>query len=204
MQPVVRDALRFFVLGFFSLCGCHSHIASLEDQFQQASSLMRRERYDLALTRTEEGLRLAEQGHDAWLQWRFRLLKADVLMGRRSAAAVSALLNKYGLPPSGPEWAELRAHALLLSGQAAYTLDRFADATDLLSRAARAADEARSPSLAANVELRRGTLLEAQGKFDQAKIALESAPGVHNLARSLSRSSRCQQHRGYATGAIPL
>src|SRR5665213_3175782 len=122
---VVRGVFSLIIL---ALCGCRNYSESPDDQFREISTLLRQERYDLALAKTDEGLRPAIRRGDLRSRWRFQLLRVEILLGRRLASQALAALDKYGEPPNGGEWLETRGRALLLRGQAYYTLNRFADA----------------------------------------------------------------------------
>jgi CHAT domain-containing protein/Flp pilus assembly protein TadD len=165
--------MRLLVLAALGLAACGSNVRRLDEEFRDATALRRAERFDLALPKTDAGLGRAEKSGDLRAVWRFRLLKVDILLGYREVAQAASLLKVYGDPPSGPEWSEARGRDLLFRGQAAYTLSRLAEADRLLQRAADAAREADSPTLIAEVELRRGTLLVMQTHFDEARAALQ-------------------------------
>jgi CHAT domain-containing protein len=165
--------MRLFALAILGLAACGSKVRPLEEDYRDASAFRRVERFDLALRKTDAGLMRAEKSGDLKTVWRFRLLKVDILLGHREVAQAMSILNSYGDPPAGSEWAEARGRALLLRGQAAYTVSRLAEAESLLQRAADAAREARSPVLSAEVELRRGTLLVMQTHFNEARAALQ-------------------------------
>jgi CHAT domain-containing protein/Tfp pilus assembly protein PilF len=189
------------------LTGCESHMDSLEMESRSTQDLLRTERYDLALPKAEDGLRRAERSGDLNFEWRFRLLKAEILLGRRLAAQALTLLDSYGDPPSGLQWAEIGGRALLLRGQASYLLNRFPESRDLLARAAVSARQSGSASLAAWVELRRGMLLVGQSRFDEAEDAfrhvIDSASQLHeaylaasatqDLGLALLSESRCDE-----------
>src|SRR5487761_1310712 len=189
------------------LTGCKSQVGSLEMELRSTEDLLRTERYDLALPKAEEGLRRAERSGNLNFEWRFRLLKAEILLGRRLAAQALTLLDSYGDPPSGLQWAEIGGRALLLRGQASYILNRFPDSQDLLDRAAAAARQAGSASLAAWVELRRGMLLVGESRFADAEDAfrhvIDAASQLHeaylvasatqDLGLALLSESRCDE-----------
>jgi len=169
--------MRLIVLAVLALAACGSKVRPLDEEFRDAAALRRAERFDLALPKTDAALARAERSGDLKAVWRFRLLKADILLGHREVSQAVSVLSSYGDPPAGPAWVEARGQALLLRGQAAYTLSRLAEADSLLQRAADAAREAHSPTLSAQVELRRGTLLVMQTHFEEARAVLEQTIG---------------------------
>ena len=165
-----------------ALAGCQHGPVPPEAAFRSAHTLLRAERYEPALAEAEQGLRSAEQRRDLLFTWRFRVLKAEILLARREVPQSIAALG--GDPPLGPEWNECRARALLIRGQAAYLLSRYAEAQELLARAAEAARQAGSPSLAMEVDLRRGSLLVRLSRFEQAQAefrrVIEAAARQHD------------------------
>ena len=165
--------MRFLALAVLGLAACGSDVRPLDEQFRDAVALRRAERFDLALLKTDAGLVHAERIGDIKAAWRFRTLKADILLGHREVTQALSLLNSYGDPPTGRDWAESRVRALLVRGQAAYILSRLAESDTLLRQASDAAREAGSAALSAEVELRRGTLLVMQTRFDEARATLQ-------------------------------
>ena len=161
-------------LAIVAATACRSGIRSADAQYREAQRLLAGERYDTALPLADEGLSRAERNGTAEDKWRFRLLKADTLIGQRLAARALAEVTQNGEPPNGAEWAEVRAHALLLRGRALSELNRLAESEKLLEQAAVAAREAGSAVLSAEVELRQGRLLLQQSRFDEARQAFRN------------------------------
>jgi tetratricopeptide (TPR) repeat protein len=180
-----------------AVAACRHRPQAATDELRDLTRLVHEERYDLALAKTDKGLRRAESSGDLRLKWRFRLLKVEILLGRRMAPQALALLDTYGNPPESPEWAEERGRALLFRGQAAYTEGRLGEAHDLLSRAATAASEAGSPSLSAEVKLRRGTLSAMRGRFDDAHEALQEALGAAKTVHDPYLEARVTSNLGF-------
>jgi CHAT domain-containing protein/Tfp pilus assembly protein PilF len=169
----LRNAL-LLLLSVVSLVGCRSNADKLNEEAVSARSLLRSERYDLALAKAEDGLDRAERAHKLTFEWQFRLLKVEILLGQRSNSQALSLLDSYGEPPAGAEWAEYRGRAFLLRGFALYLLGRLAEAQDWLSRAAEAAKLASSGSLSAEIELRRGSVLAKQSQPGEARRLFEN------------------------------
>jgi CHAT domain-containing protein/Tfp pilus assembly protein PilF len=153
-------------LAAVALAGCASNSGSPDAEYRAARALLWAEHYDQALLRADEALRRAERNGDPRVTWRFRLLKAEVLLGERQAPAASAVLTTD--PPAGPEWAEYRGRAVLLKERAAFYLAHYAQAEDFIGRAAELARESGSASLAAEIDLARALLLVRQGRFEDA------------------------------------
>ena len=168
----------------FTFTACRSSGPSLDAEYRAAQNLLVTERYDQALARTNQALIQAERSPQASDRWRFRLLKADIMIGQRQSAQTLAILDGYGDTPSGPDWTEVRAHILLLRGRALYGLNRFGESRDALARAAEAAKQIRSEPLAAEALLRQGFLLILEAKFAEARDTLrrvaETAKQLHD------------------------
>lgn len=149
----------------FVLAGCRTHSESLDEETQSARTLLRSEQYDAALTKADDGLQRAGNKGDRRREWRFRLLKAEILLARRDLARAAAVLASA--PP--PEWPDLRGRYDLLKGQVAYFDRDYAQTGEYLAKAAKAARTTGSASLGAEVELRQGSLLIRQGHSREAE-----------------------------------
>src|SRR5580658_1286880 len=98
--------MRFVLLAFLGLAGCGNRARPLDEEFRDAVALRRAERFDLALAKADASLGRAEGIGDIRAAWRFRILKADIVLGHREVNQALLLLNRYGEPPTGPDWAE--------------------------------------------------------------------------------------------------
>lgn len=165
-------------LAVAGLAGCGHGRRSLVDEPEAIRHLLQSERYDVALARADNDLSKAHKIADARLEWRFRLLKAEILVARRDPAAALHVLEQQ--PPAGPDWAEFRGKALLLRGQAANLLSRYQEAEKLIAQAADAAHQSGSPSLEAQVDLRRGFLQLRQGDFENAEALFRGVIAAAN------------------------
>src|SRR5579872_4891615 len=164
------------------VAGCASKPDSLDAAYRDTRSLLQSEQYTLALTRIDDALRIAERNPDVRVRWRFRFLKAEILLAERRAAEVGTVL--VGDLPDGAGWIEYRARDLLLKGTAAYYLAHYSEAQDLLARAAPLAQQSGSASLSAEVEMRQANLLVSQGQFNAAETVwrhvIGLASGLHD------------------------
>jgi len=156
-------------IAVMALIACGSSVPSLDAEFRDGRSLLRREQYDLALRKALDGLSAAERSGNQTDLWRFRLLRADILMGQSRAEKTLVLLDGYGKPPAGSEWAEVRAHLLLLRGRASFSRHSLRESEDLLTQAAGAAKEAGSEFLSAEVLLRQAAVLVQLNRFEEAR-----------------------------------
>jgi CHAT domain-containing protein/Flp pilus assembly protein TadD len=164
----MRWAPALALLPLLGIAACRHSALSPEDlsidaRFQAATDAARHQKFDEAAAKTGALLRASPA------DWRFRLLNIEILIGRRLAQQALDQLDRYGAPPP-----EHSGRALLLRGQALYTLGRFPEAETTLTQAAEAARTAHSAPLAAEVQLRRGTLLAMQSHFDEAQQMLHS------------------------------
>src|SRR5215472_13633127 len=144
----VALAIASLILG-----ACANNTSSFDASYQRSRSLLQSEQYNQALSSVAEAERRAEGNPDAHVRWRLRLLKAEIWLAERRATEALGLLRDD--PPQGPEWAEYRTRALLLRGTAAYFLARYSEASELLARAAKLADESGASSLSAEIQLRQ-------------------------------------------------
>lgn len=191
--------MRLWVaLTVLAFTACRSGVQSLDAEFREARSLLPGEQFALALPKAEAGLARAERIGNPAILWRFRLLKADILIGQRLAAKTLALLDSFGEPPAGTEWAEVRAHLLLLRGRAAYSLNRLRESEASLAGAASVAKQAGSESLSAEVMLRQGALLVRQSKFEEAHQAFQSVAATAVRLQDAYLEANALGNFGYA------
>ncbi len=160
-----------------TLAACGRGVTAPDADLQYVRSLVTSERYDLALREAEDGLHRAERNGADADRWRFRVLVAEILIGKRREGEALSRLNGYGEPPAGMEWAEIRAQLLLLRVRACIAREP-SKCADLLARATVAARNSGSQTLSAEAELRRGRLLLRQSRFEQARIAFRHVADV--------------------------
>lgn len=184
-------------IGVILLLGaCGWRQAGPETVYQAAHRLLRRGELKAALAEAESGLR-------AEPSWRFRLLKAEILL--TSGEAVHASL--YLASMTAPSESEPRALWRMYQGQADYLQSDFAGAESALDEAASLARGLNLPLLDAEIELRRATLALRRGQTEKAdplfRRALDvgsahgdsylAANAMGNLGVMYMRSSRCDQ-----------
>jgi CHAT domain-containing protein/predicted negative regulator of RcsB-dependent stress response len=151
-------------------------------RYQNGRLLLKQDRLDEAMVQAEAGMR-AERS------WRFRILKADILVARNDTKAAQELLA-FTPPPSDPEsLARLRMDEAWLE-----TLDsHFARAEELLQQAVQIVAPLHLPRLAAFIEMRLGNVQVRQGRTDLGELTLRhvielaqhepslEATAMHNL-----------------------
>jgi CHAT domain-containing protein/Tfp pilus assembly protein PilF len=179
-RPGIIPTLTALFLSVLS--ACQPRLPSLDDEFRRVTALVRTERFDAAMPAAEVALERADQSKDPISQWRFRLLKVEILAGHgESLKAAFDFLNRLGDPPSTPEFAGLRAKQLLLRMQVLSSEGRLTDAEALLRPAKDAAAASGSDELTAMVELRRSALLAARDRVDEARsVMLETLSKPHD------------------------
>jgi len=192
------NAVRLtLLLAAFLLAGCQT-AGSLGERAQRGDDLLRAERYREEVPFAEDGLRTAERTGNLDLIWRFRLLRADGLMGQRELPEVLKALASYGKPPDGKQWAAVQGHFLLLKAQASYILGHFDEARALIADAHAAAGEANSSALLADVNLRNGALLAMSGDFAGARLACDDALRTAVALRDRNLEARAAGNYGLA------
>ena len=160
------------ILAATALAVCHSAPVSLDDELRKAQQWNRTEQYRLVLGQVDGWQSLATERRDLRLQWGFRLVKAQALLGRGSSTKDAlALLTSHGEMPAGEQWEGDRAEWLILQANALYILGLNKEFLTVLDRASEAATRAKRPELNAEIELRRGFLLSDEGKVAEADLA---------------------------------
>ena len=114
-----------------------------------------------------EAMREAEAGWQAESSWRFRILKADVLLGRGEAKAATDVLAGGELP-SDPEFL---ARLWMDRAWAEYLGSNYSRAAELLQNAAQIAKPLAQPVLDAMIENRMGLVDVQLGRIESAEQA---------------------------------
>lgn len=179
----------------FGGCGWRS-ASSPEEVYRNAHRLLRRGELKAALAQADSGLR-------AEPSWRFRLLKAEILLTSGEAMEASRFLASSA-PPSDPE---TRARWRMDQGQADYLQSDFLGAESALDEAARLAQPLNLVLLDAEIEMRRATLTLRRGQPEKADpmfrqvLTIAGAQGdpylaanaMGNLGVMYMNASRCDQ-----------
>lgn len=162
------------LLMLVSFAGCRrQRTAAPQQVYSQAQVLLRQDDPPRALAAADQGLRLAEKRGDALFAWKFRLLKAEVLLGQGSAADAARLLE--GDMPAAPAFDELRGRRLMDLGWAAYLVSDWEKSLPYFKQAADIARSQGYTLLLAETLLRRGDSLVRLGNLDAAQQAFNSA-----------------------------
>jgi CHAT domain-containing protein len=182
-------------LAAVTLAGCANNSSTTDAKYRETTALLWAERYDVALRKVDEALRQAERNGNPRLTWRFRLLKAEVLLGERQSAAAVAVLSSD--LPGGPDWAEYRGRALVLKERAAFYLAHYSEAEELIARAAELARQSNSASLSAEIDLRRALLLVRQARFGDAENLLRGVIGASSELHETYLEATATGNLGY-------
>jgi CHAT domain-containing protein len=174
--------LRRLAIVLSILAGCGM---SPDVRYQKGRLLLRQGKLDEAMREAEAGMR-AEQS------WRFRILKADVLIVRSDAKAARELLA-FSQPPSDQEsLARLRMDQAWLEN-----LDsNYSNSEALLQQASRIAQPLGLPVLEAMIENRIGLVEVRQGKMEMAEVAFRHAIEVSAAQRDSSLQASAMGNLG--------
>ncbi len=149
--------LRRLAVVFLFLAGCGT---SPDACYQNGRLLLKQGKLDEAMREAETGLR-------AESSWRFRILKADILLARSDGKGAKALLASPELPTDPESRARLRmAQALTESIDSNYSR-----AEALLKEASQVVKPLGLPLLEAAIENRMGLVQVRQGRMDEAEQA---------------------------------
>ena len=149
--------------------GCYA--PSPSSLYDEAYASFRGERYPDAQAKLNEGIR--RTGPDADLYWNFRLLQAQILLGKREALNARKALE-FELPPRFRTPRNL-GRMLLCKGFAASLLQDPVTARALLDQADAQARAAGNNELLAEIRNRQGVVAVGQSRFDEADKLFHSA-----------------------------
>ena len=139
------------------LAGCGT---SPDVRYRSGRLLLKQGKLDQAMLQADAGL-------NAEHSWRFRILKADILLARSDIAGAKALLSEPGEPMDG----ESRARRKVDEGWMEHLASHSAQAELLLAQASDIAKPLRMPLLDALIENRMGLVSMRLGRMDFAEQA---------------------------------
>jgi CHAT domain-containing protein/Tfp pilus assembly protein PilF len=168
--------MRSLLAATLLLCGCGPRPAErLDVLFEATSHDLRAGELAKAQLAAEHGISVAASRHDLANQWRFLLLRCDVLLKSRRAEEVLNQLHD-AMPPA-PEFAALAARKMMLEAWATVILGRVDEGEARLDAAHRAAAAAKAEDVLLEVEiLQEGRLMRRQ-HYDEAEVALRATLG---------------------------
>ena len=138
-------------------------------------------------------MREAEAGFAAEPSWRFRILRADVLLARSDVTAAKALLES----PQPPTDGELLARLRMAQGYAEYLTSNYPRAEQLLQQAGRTAKPLGLPWLDAMIENRAGLVDVQQGRMDAAERSFRHVIEVAAEQRDPYLQSTAEHNLGF-------
>jgi CHAT domain-containing protein len=197
-----KCALNLFLVLALAGCGRTSR-PSAETLYQEAYNLLRSEHYQEASKKTEAGLQRAPPG-SAWY-WKFRLLKAEILLANRQIPEALAALQ-FQLP-AGPQWTAELARYRLRQGDAASFQGNYPEAESRLAEAQKLAASVNAAGLLAEIELRQGAVAvvrerpaEAESELQEVRAYADRQGDVYlqmkvtgNIGYMLLKSARSDQ-----------
>ena len=165
---------RVAVLALVLLCGCsQTRTEHLDTLFETTRGELRAGELAKAQLAAEHGISVADSRHDPFFHWKFRLLRAEILLNSRRAEEVVAQLDEP-VPP-GSQFAPLAARKLMLEGQAASILGHADRSAALLVEAHRAAEAAKADEVLLDIENIQGARALRSERYDDAERFLRSA-----------------------------
>src|ERR1035438_6234716 len=138
--------MRFLLAAILLLSGCGLRPAErLDALFDAASNDLRAGELAKAQLAAEHGIAVAASRRDAVYQWKFRLLRCEVLL--YSSRAEEVLNQLRDDVPQVPGLAALSARRMMLEGRAISLLGRVDESEALLGAAHRAAVAAQAENM---------------------------------------------------------
>ncbi|MEO8594391.1 MAG: CHAT domain-containing protein [Candidatus Solibacter sp.] len=164
------------------LCGCGLKQAErLDDLFGAATRDLRAGELSKAQLAAERGIALAAARHDAFEQWKFRLLRCEILLYLpRFEEAANQLREEM---PATPPFAALRARKMMLQARVLFGLRRTEEGDALLRTAHDAAEAAGAPEVLLDIENVEASRMSARHLDEAAepllRRALARAQAIH-------------------------
>jgi CHAT domain-containing protein len=156
------------------LCGCsQTRTEHLDTLFEAARGELHAGELAKAQLSAEHGLSVADSRHDLFFHWKFRLLRAEILLNSRRAEEVVAQLDEP--VPTGLQFAPFAARKLMLEGQAASILGHADQSAALLAEAHGAAEVAKAAEVLLDIENIQGARALRSKRYDDAERFLRSA-----------------------------
>ncbi|MCX6627869.1 MAG: tetratricopeptide repeat protein, partial [Candidatus Solibacter sp.] len=174
--------MRFLLAAILFLSGCGLRPERLDALFDAASDGLRAGELTKAQLAAEHGIASAASRRDLVYQWKFRLLRCEVLLYSRRAGEVLNQLRE-DVPPK-PEFEALAARKMMMEAWAMSTTGRADEGEALLGAAHRAAEAARAEDVLLDIEPLQGSRLILRRRYDEAEVVLRAAlarvPAVHS------------------------
>ena len=166
--------MRTLLAAILLFCGCGiTPTERLDRLYDAATDDLHTGELAKALLAADHGIALAGSRHDLVYQWKYRLLRCEIMLHSRRAEEV---LNQLGdaLPPA-PEFAALAARKTMLEAWAISTLGRADEADARFGAAHQAAEAAKAEDVLLDIETLQGGRLMNRDRYTEAETALRSA-----------------------------
>jgi CHAT domain-containing protein len=166
--------MPFLVAAILLLYGCGLRPAErLDALFDAASDDLHAGELAKGQLAAEHGMALAASRRDLVYQWKFRLLRCEILLYSSRAEEVLNQLRD-DVPPA-PEFATLAARKMTMEARAVSMLGRVDEGEMRLGAAHRAAEAAKAEDVLLEIEALQGVRLMRRQHYDEAETALRSA-----------------------------
>lgn len=175
-------------------CGHHKRSA-LPDVYQKAQLLYQQDESGQAFVLADRGAKRALGDKDQAYYWKFRLLKAEVLLAEGDEAPAAALIEGTIPPVAGQhellaeQWLD-RGVAQFLTSQISKSLDSYQHAIDL-------ARVAGSQSLVTQIELSQGFAFGRAGEVERAEADFRDALNRSREEQDAYLEARALGNLGY-------
>ncbi len=163
-----------FLLLWMPACAWRKR-ATLANVYHEAQLLQRQDELKQAFGVADQGLSRSSKEQDTAYYWRFRLLKAELLLVQGDTGGASKLLQ--GNIPRIAVATELQARQGMDRGRVESAVGEFKASLALYDQASRFASNGGLSSLTTEIELRRGVSLLRLGDTIAAEAAFRSAQG---------------------------
>ena len=186
------SSMRCVLAAVLVLYGCGLRpVERLDVLFDAASDDFRAGELAKAQLAAERGIAVAASRRDLVFQWKFRLLRCDILLNSRRAEEVLNQLRD-DVPPA-PEFAALAARKMAMEARAISMLGRVDEGGARLDAAHRAAEAAKAEDVLLEIETIQGLRLIRRQHYEDAEVALRAA-----LARART------VHAAYSEAAVQV
>src|ERR1035438_9594484 len=156
--------MRVLLAAILLLCGCGlKPTERLDVLFGAASDDLHAGELAKAQLGAEHGAAVASSRHDMVYQWKFRLLRCEILL--HSGRAEEVLNQLHDAVPSTPEFAALAARKTMVEAWAILTQGRVDEGEALLVVAHRAAEAARAGDVLVDIETIQGNRLQRHQRY---------------------------------------
>ena len=179
-----RGSRLTLLLPLFCILTCaRRERAALPDVYQKAQLFQHQDDLTQALAVADQGLRRSLTEQETVYYWRFRLLKAEVLLVQGDSSAASKLVEGSIPPIAGA--GELKARQWMDQGRLQFSLGEVQNSLFSYDHAAQLARGAGLESLLAEIELRQGGSLLRLGRASAAEGAFRSGLGSARQQRDV-------------------